>query len=153
MVGNAYEIATVIYTGVRRTGGRGGGGANRGRRGGASTAGLVPRELGLDFFAGLLNQTFKTHSAGQTPIELKLIAANPIPAAHGEQFALVFRGPKGALPGQDTYWFEQERTGEFPMFIVPEAASDPGETRYVAVFNRLANFKPPTTSQTLGLSA
>lgn len=120
---------------------------------GLPAAGLVPRELGLEVFAGLLNQTFKTLSAGRSPIELKLIAATPLPAAHGEQFALVFRGPKGCLPGQDTYWFEQETTGRFPMFIVPERPSDPRETRYVAVFNRLAGFKPPTTGQTLGTSA
>lgn len=116
-------------------------------------SGVAPRELGLDIFAGLLNQTFRTRLAGNGPIALKLIAANPIPAAHGEPFVLVFQGPEGCPLGQDTYWFEQNRTGKFQIFIVPEATSGLASSRYVAVFNRLAKTKPLTAGQTHGLSA
>ena len=99
---------------------------------------MAPGELGLETFAGVMNQHFQASLPGARVIMLELIAAVPVPAAHGEQFVLVFRGPPGLLLGQDTYWFEQEKIGKFPMFIVPAASSSPGAASYVAVFNRLS---------------
>ena len=100
---------------------------------------LAPAELRLETFARLINATFWTSSADARRIELRLTAAESVPAAHGEQFILVFRGPRDFVLRQDTYWLEQSDLGKFPIFIVPAASIGPAAPAYVAVFNRLGH--------------
>lgn len=94
-------------------------------------------ELGFEVFAARVDQVFRMAGAGRAPIALRLVSAEPVPAAHGEQFLLVFRGPPEPCLRQDTYWFEQESIGRFPMFIAPTARPEHRGAWYTAVFNRL----------------
>jgi Domain of unknown function (DUF6916) len=110
---------------------------------------LAHGELGFETFARLMNREFRASLPGTRAITLELVAAEPIPVAHGEQFVLAFRGPPDCLLGQDTYWFEQPQIGKFQMFIVPTASSGTEAASYVAVFNRLAKHSGPPTGQGL----
>ena len=104
-------------------------------------AAATPGELGFEVFAAQIDRVFRA-AAGRAPIELRLISAEPVAAAHGEQFILVFRGPEETRLPQDTYWFEQEAIGRFPMFIAPTVRPELGGSWYTAVFNRLGKAGP-----------
>jgi hypothetical protein len=103
-------------------------------------------------FEGLIGSPFKvtTKSGNASPVWLRLIAVSDLPAIEPVNVGSMAVAPKTSSPAprttgyilsfsaggtsltQDTYIFENDRMGKFPLFIVP---AGPGQ--YTAVFNLL----------------
>jgi hypothetical protein len=130
--------------------------------------------LGVDrqSFDGLVGSSFKVSSrtGSGNPVWLRLSEVNDLPSLApvnpasmavppkpqlsavptSTGYMLSFSGPGTSL-GQDTYIFENERMGRFPLFIVPGLQGS-----YTAVFNLLNpqnNGRFITTSQENGAPA
>ena len=53
-----------------------------------------------------------------------------------ESFTLTFTSSREIFFPQGHYLLSQEKTGEFPLFLVPVASLDPQRNAYCAYFNR-----------------
>jgi hypothetical protein len=83
-------------------------------------------------FSRHLGDTFRVYAGPLNVVETKLIEVTD----HSKRsFSTVFHGPLDSPLPQDTYTFEHDSMGEFPLFIVP-IAPDTGGLYYEAVFNR-----------------
>jgi hypothetical protein len=104
-----------------------------------------PDDLSYATALEVLHSKFRIR-LGETPItELELVATQEhggLPqsgspgAAETESFSLYFLGPINPVLPQGTYIFQQERLGEFSLFIVPIGRETNG-IKYEAVINRL----------------
>jgi hypothetical protein len=91
----------------------------------------LPDGYCLDDFADAVGATF---SAGDPPVELRLIEATPLEGSVRVEgsFRLEFAGPAEAMLPQAIHRFERDGRS-YDIFIVP-IACDPGGARYEAVF-------------------
>jgi hypothetical protein len=116
-----------------------------------TTATSAPLALDLAAFTALRGQRFSTSdSSGAGIMDLKLESvtewsphgspgatdAHTASLMGGEYFRLTFSGPAGPTLGQDTYQFQHDAAGSFPLFIVPGAQSG-NQQKYAAVIGRL----------------
>lgn len=109
-------------------------------------------QLTYTAFAALQKEKFRVHLDASNSIELELVQAlvsrsrveaeTDLPEANQESFSLLFRGPDTRFLPQQTYRFEQEKLGQFDLFIVP-VGQVPGSYEYQAIFYRL----PKATSE------
>jgi hypothetical protein len=88
-----------------------------------------------------VNTSFVVRREDGDLVTLVLVAvADPALSGHRRQpgsFRAVFRGPRGASLGQDTYAVANAALGEFPLFLVPVGRTDRTGPLYEAAFNRL----------------
>jgi len=97
-----------------------------------------------------LHRKFRIRLGEGAVVELELVAAQE----HGsvshsgssgkvdtESFSLFFLGPLNPVLPQRTYLFEQEKLGEFSLFIVPIGREKIG-IKYEAVINRIRRENP-----------
>lgn len=88
-------------------------------------------------FSGHMGEKFSISTGAFDPVDVELREVTDLrgtPAGHA--FSIVFRGSRDAPLGQDTYRFEHEELGQFPLFIVPLAERDDG-SYYEAIINRV----------------
>jgi hypothetical protein len=91
---------------------------------------------GKDVFAGLVNSTFRLHTA-EGDLAMRLVEFEEGRAStEYEQFSLIFSADEGAPPEQGVYHVEHNEVGSFDLFLVPIAANG-GGIDYQAVFNRI----------------
>jgi hypothetical protein len=94
-----------------------------------------------DQLVAQVNTSFVVHREDARPVRLVLVGVDdPALAGRGRHpgaFRAVFRGPRRALLGQDTYAVTNDAIGEFPLFLVPVGRTDGAVPLYEAAFNRL----------------
>ena len=104
----------------------------------AAADGLVPTREQL---VAQVNTSFVVRREDARSVRLVLVGVDdPALAGRGRRpgvFRAVFRGPRRALLGQDTYAVTNDALGEFPLFLVPVGRADGAAPLYEAAFNRL----------------
>jgi Domain of unknown function (DUF6916) len=93
-------------------------------------------ELNAQIFRDQLNAKFKLCADGSGPMLLELIEAEEKSGAAMELFSLRFAGPFMPRLQQQTHRLEQEKIGEFEIFLTPISADQQQGTVYEAVFHR-----------------
>ena len=99
--------------------------------------------LGLETFLPLLHSTFRARSANSAGTSMILMeVADRTRVAEPEQplletFSLLFWSGTNRFLPQETYLFQHNEIGEFPLFIVPVNRRRRYQV-YEAVFNRFA---------------
>ncbi|BDU19172.1 hypothetical protein [Dyella sp. GSA-30] len=94
--------------------------------------------LRLDQFAAHLNETFMVEidqmRAPFVLVEARPLPYQPMPGLVREPFSLLFRNESAIVFPQRTYNMQNDRMGEFGIFLVPIARDKDGFI-YQAVFN------------------
>lgn len=89
-----------------------------------------------EMFTESLKTKFRIKTETTVPVELELAElAEGVSSPRNEQFSLIFHGPQSPFLPQDMYQVENEKLGEFELFLVPVGAA-PNGFQYEAVFNR-----------------
>ncbi|HWD94749.1 MAG TPA: hypothetical protein VG938_20640 [Verrucomicrobiae bacterium] len=114
------------------------------------------KQISYSALAGQIDTFFRVRLSPLQTVELKLLKAplapsTPVMPGRGlpgdaghEKFSLIFSGPREKLIAPAIYRFEQEKLGEFDMYIGQIGSRDMDFIRYETVFNR-----PTTTAATL----
>ena len=90
-------------------------------------------------FEGYLNTNFLMHTDAFNTQTLELVEVKIREESERlDGFSLLFSLPSGSYLPQESYLFEHEKIGLFPLFIVP--VKTPKGTRYEAIFSRLRAF-------------
>jgi hypothetical protein len=89
-----------------------------------------------EMFAENLKTKFRIRTETPDPVELELAELTEgVSSPRNEQFSLIFHGPQSPFLPQDIYQVENEKIGEFELFLVPVGTA-PNGFQYEAVFNR-----------------
>ncbi len=94
-------------------------------------------------FTELLNAPFRVQLDDGQSIETKLVEVSEQKLTdRQEMFSILFRGPTEALLEQGIYRLQQERTGDFELFLTPVRQDEQG-FYYEAAFNLIRQANPP----------
>ena len=99
----------------------------------------MPADLTEEEFSKHVNTKFRARLDAETTVDLELVEVKGYSGHPGDQqgmerFSIFFTGPAKPFLSQNTYPFEHDGMGTFPLFLVP-LKPDGESPRYEAVFN------------------